>query len=227
MWTVRRQWQVLIALGLVACVANLFGPAERWWGVDIGATGAAVFYLCLVALLGLMALKGSDAFPETWSLAERRAWVGMGFSALIFGATAKFLWASSHREIVPTRLFEVPARDLVSFVIVMAIAWGMAGHVLGRGAGPVEHDERDLRMRFQADRIGDWALRLTVVGSVLLLTTVPASGLAVFPKSGHTLNLEEPALFNQLLAEFIAQVEAGRWGPRDPRANPAQIMRTE
>jgi pimeloyl-ACP methyl ester carboxylesterase len=62
---------------------------------------------------------------------------------------------------------------------------------------------------------------------IFLKKTVPASGLAVFPKSGHTLNLEEPGLFNHLLAEFIAQVEAGRWGPRDPRANPAQIMRTE
>jgi hypothetical protein len=30
-----------------------------------------------------------------------------------------------------------------------------------------------------------------------------------------------------LLSEFIAQVEAGRWKVRDPRANPAQIMRTD
>jgi hypothetical protein len=28
-------------------------------------------------------------------------------------------------------------------------------------------------------------------------------------------------------AEFIAQVEAGRWGVRDPRADPEQIMRAE
>ncbi len=56
---------------------------------------------------------------------------------------------------------------------------------------------------------------------------IPASGLAVMPKTGHTLNLEEPALFNSLVAEFLAQVELGRWLPRDPRANPAQIMRTE
>jgi pimeloyl-ACP methyl ester carboxylesterase len=28
-------------------------------------------------------------------------------------------------------------------------------------------------------------------------------------------------------AHIIAQVEAGRWGPRDPRANPRQIMRAE
>ena len=60
---------------------------------------------------------------------------------------------------------------------------------------------------------------------LFLKRSVPACGLAVFPKSGHTLNLEEPALFNQLLAEFIAQVEAGRWLPRDPRADPAQVMR--
>lgn len=61
---------------------------------------------------------------------------------------------------------------------------------------------------------------------VFLKKVVPACGLAILPKSGHTLNLEEPALFNQFLAEFLAQVEQGRWLPRDPRANPAQIMRT-
>ncbi len=62
---------------------------------------------------------------------------------------------------------------------------------------------------------------------LFLKRTVPRCGFAVFPKAGHTLNLEEPELFNRLLSEFIAQVEAGRWGPRDPRANPAQIMRTD
>jgi pimeloyl-ACP methyl ester carboxylesterase len=62
---------------------------------------------------------------------------------------------------------------------------------------------------------------------IFLKRTVPRSGLTMFPKSGHTLNLEEPALFNRLVAEFIAQVEAGRWGPRDPRADPQQIMRAD
>jgi pimeloyl-ACP methyl ester carboxylesterase len=61
---------------------------------------------------------------------------------------------------------------------------------------------------------------------LFLKRTVPAAGLAVLPKTGHTLNLEEPALFNHLLAEFIAAVEAGRWQPRDPRATPAEIMKT-
>ena len=56
---------------------------------------------------------------------------------------------------------------------------------------------------------------------------LPASGLAILPKTGHTLNLEEPTLFNALVSAFLAQVAAGTWGPRDPRANPEQVMRTE
>lgn len=62
---------------------------------------------------------------------------------------------------------------------------------------------------------------------IYLKKTIPACGLAVLPKAGHTLNLEEPALFNRYLAEFIAQVEAQQWLERDPRALPDQIMRTD
>lgn len=61
---------------------------------------------------------------------------------------------------------------------------------------------------------------------LFLKRTIPACGLSVFPKTGHTLNLEEPAMFNAVLAEFIAQAEAGAWLPRDPRALPGQVMRT-
>ncbi|SAL00763.1 alpha/beta fold hydrolase [Caballeronia ptereochthonis] len=61
---------------------------------------------------------------------------------------------------------------------------------------------------------------------IYLKRTVPASGLVVMPKTGHTLNLEEPALFNQHVGEFLAMVEQNRWLPRDPRAVAAQIMKT-
>ena len=63
--------------------------------------------------------------------------------------------------------------------------------------------------------------------AIYLKKTIPAAGLAVLPKTGHTLNLEEPELFNTLLAEFLAQVEAGAWARRDPRADPGQVMRTK
>ena len=54
--------------------------------------------------------------------------------------------------------------------------------------------------------------------SLFLKKHLPASGLAFLPKSGHVLNLEEPALFNEMVERFIALVEAGRWGGRDPRS---------
>ncbi|WP_347339320.1 alpha/beta fold hydrolase [Rhodopseudomonas rhenobacensis] len=54
--------------------------------------------------------------------------------------------------------------------------------------------------------------------SLFLKQQIATSGLAMFPRSGHVLNLEEPALFNAALEKFLALAEAGRWGPRDPRS---------
>jgi proline iminopeptidase len=54
--------------------------------------------------------------------------------------------------------------------------------------------------------------------SLFLKKHLPASGLTFFPKSGHVLNLEEPALFNEMVERFIALVEAGRWPVRDARS---------
>jgi pimeloyl-ACP methyl ester carboxylesterase len=61
---------------------------------------------------------------------------------------------------------------------------------------------------------------------VFLKRVIPACGLVVLPKTGHTLNLEEPGYFNRFVADFISQVEAGRWTARDARADPMQIMKT-
>ncbi|MEK9279476.1 alpha/beta hydrolase [Bradyrhizobium sp. ISRA442] len=57
--------------------------------------------------------------------------------------------------------------------------------------------------------------------SLFLKQHLPAAGLAMFPKSGHVLNLEEPALFNATVERFVTLVEAGRWPVRDPRSMPA------
>jgi pimeloyl-ACP methyl ester carboxylesterase len=61
---------------------------------------------------------------------------------------------------------------------------------------------------------------------IFLKRVVPACGLAVLPKSGHTLNLEEPALFNSYVSDFLATVEQGRWSPRDSRSVAAEVMKT-
>jgi pimeloyl-ACP methyl ester carboxylesterase len=66
----------------------------------------------------------------------------------------------------------------------------------------------------------------TLLPGIYLKRTLPACGLLVLPKTGHAINLEEPEAFNQAVAEFLAQVSAGRWGPRDPRARPDELLKT-
>jgi pimeloyl-ACP methyl ester carboxylesterase len=53
---------------------------------------------------------------------------------------------------------------------------------------------------------------------------IPSAGLMVFPKTGHTINLEEPALFNFALQDFFTQVESGRWMMRDKRTETAAVL---
>ncbi len=66
----------------------------------------------------------------------------------------------------------------------------------------------------------------TLQPGIFLKRKIKACGLMVLPKTGHALNLEEPDLTNQAIAAFLTQVEAGRWEPRDPRADPNQIIKT-
>jgi pimeloyl-ACP methyl ester carboxylesterase len=58
---------------------------------------------------------------------------------------------------------------------------------------------------------------------LLLKRTIPAAGLAVVPNSGHALNLEEPALFNELIRTLAGAAEAGTWPVRDPRSLSASM----
>jgi pimeloyl-ACP methyl ester carboxylesterase len=54
--------------------------------------------------------------------------------------------------------------------------------------------------------------------NLFLKRAIPRAGLWVVPKSGHPVNLEEPAAFNDAVSSFLHAVEAGAWPKRDPRA---------
>ncbi|MGH7907414.1 MAG: alpha/beta fold hydrolase [Candidatus Binataceae bacterium] len=60
--------------------------------------------------------------------------------------------------------------------------------------------------------------------AVLMKRAISAAGLAILPRTGHVVNIEEPALFNSLCDEFFHQVEAGRWTSRNPRSLTGKIM---
>jgi pimeloyl-ACP methyl ester carboxylesterase len=47
--------------------------------------------------------------------------------------------------------------------------------------------------------------------SYFLRRMVPRSGLAVLPRTGHAVNLEEPDLFNRLLDRFYIAIAGGKW----------------
>jgi pimeloyl-ACP methyl ester carboxylesterase len=51
---------------------------------------------------------------------------------------------------------------------------------------------------------------------IFLKRKIRSAGLIVIPRSGHTINLEEPEAFNRAVLDFLTAVEAGRWGLRNP-----------
>ena len=57
-----------------------------------------------------------------------------------------------------------------------------------------------------------------------LKRTIPSAGLVVLPKAGHTINLEDPGLFNQHLQDFLTTVDSGRWTLRDARTEQAAVL---
>ena len=66
----------------------------------------------------------------------------------------------------------------------------------------------------------DWCLE----PGLFLKRTIPAAGLWVVPKTGHTINLEEPGMFNAVLSEFFAMVEAGRWTEKRPYTGASALL---
>jgi pimeloyl-ACP methyl ester carboxylesterase len=48
-------------------------------------------------------------------------------------------------------------------------------------------------------------------GSLFLKRVVPTAGLLVIPRSGHTINSEEPCAVNAALAELFGAAETGCW----------------
>jgi pimeloyl-ACP methyl ester carboxylesterase len=64
--------------------------------------------------------------------------------------------------------------------------------------------------------------------SIHMKRTIPMAGLVIVPKSGHTINLEEPDAFNRAVLDFVTAVDTGRWSRRNPDSLSASaILRTK
>jgi len=174
----RLAW-LLVVLALVGAVAGLFGPHERVWGVDLGATGTAVLGFTLWTGAWLFARYPDAIFPPEWSIAERRAWAGLLFLTLVSLSFVRFMITIAHLDSPAVSIAELPSRHFMWNLFVLLIAWAVVAKTLrGPETEGVELDERDLRMQRAADRAGDWALTLVVIAVVVLLALVPAGRLA-------------------------------------------------
>ena len=103
-------------------------------------------------------------------------------------------------------------------LIVLGICWQASSLCW---AGERVDFERDIR-RLPTPAlivVGDEDERCIEPG-LFLKDAIAASGLMVFPRTGHAVNLEEPDLFNQVVDDFISRVDGGSWLPRDPRTRP-------
>jgi len=61
--------------------------------------------------------------------------------------------------------------------------------------------------------------------SVFMKRSIPSAGLMMLPQTGHTLNLEEPDLFNRAVMDFLAAVEEGTWAQRDVKSETGYLLR--
>jgi hypothetical protein len=216
MRSAQRQALILLCIGVLAAAATLLGPQGLWGPVDVGAVGAAAFLLVLLSAVWLVASRGDQVFPDDMSLAERRAWVGLVFIAIILLSFARQLWARSLHGIVPERIDQLFAHHFMHRLITLIVAWLLISRLLARHAGGLECDERDLGLRHRAPHsvkaACDWSLTLIVIACIFVLVSIPSPLLAWWLAPIVLANLLIGLLIAKSLVEHLVLTYAYRAG---------------
>ncbi|HET9863532.1 MAG TPA: hypothetical protein VFP37_08825 [Steroidobacteraceae bacterium] len=212
MGSAQRQAGVFIAVAGLGALASIFGPSERWGILDVGSTGTALTVLAMGALIWLLAMRGDQVFPEHMSIAERRAWAGLAFIAIILLKFMRQLWVLSGVAAIPEYIHGLLANDFMQSVAVLLVLWAVVSRLIRRSAAGPEVDERDLRLRHRADRAGDWALTLIVIAGISVLASVPAARLSWWLSPIVLANLLIGLLIAKSLVEHVALTLAYRSG---------------
>jgi Na+-transporting methylmalonyl-CoA/oxaloacetate decarboxylase gamma subunit len=163
---------------MAAGLATLFGPGEPIGGVDLGATGAGVFSLTLVGAIVLFARRAHEVFPEDASVAEQRAWIGALFIGFVLLDYLRFMWAVWQLPEPPSTPAAVYAQEFLRRLFILIIVWETISHLIGRRAGEIQTDERDLRLKNVSARAGGLSLTAIIVACVCVLALTPAPLLA-------------------------------------------------
>lgn len=173
----RLAW-VLLVLAITGALASALGSGWDLWGLNAGSLGGTVFGFTLWIGALLFARYPDRIFSADWSIAERRAWIAVVFVFLILVSYLRFMATLAALPEAPDELGELPADYFVWNLGVLFVAWGVvSATVRGKGSEVVEEDERDLRLRRAADRVGDWTLTILICWCVGLLVGQPGERL--------------------------------------------------
>ena len=202
----------------VALLDHLGLEKAHFVGLSMGAfSGLMLALRHPQRLLSLVAASGgSGAFPPT-----RQEFIG-NCLRLAEAAVASPTMPADHMAYGPARiqLREKDRRAWDEFYAYLdehpGIGSGMTQKWV-QAARPSLHD-------FESEFAAVEAPVLLMVGdeddacldtNLWLKRVMPRSGLSVWPKSGHLLNLEDPARFNDEIAAFHALVTAAQWPDRN------------
>jgi len=158
---------LLIVLGVAAAsLALSIGT------VDLGSGITSVVYLGLVALAGLLAKRPDEFFSPEAPPAERQSWVSLVFVALILMSFVSFVSALPGLGTEADRMPNALSRPFGVHLGLLLVGWSVcAGIVRGAHRDAVELDERDLRIRHSAGRVGFGVMSCIMIGAIVLLIT--------------------------------------------------------
>ena len=138
----------MVVVGGLAARAALFGPAEPWWWSGYRRDGRLAVRLCAWASCLAVRDAWRRCFPRTWSIAERRAWVGRFFIGAVLLSFPPPLGAVGAQQTSPKVPTDFLRREFVQRLIVLIVVWSVISHLIGRaGLVASRADERDFRVR--------------------------------------------------------------------------------
>jgi pimeloyl-ACP methyl ester carboxylesterase len=200
----------------VAVLGHLGIPKAHIVGLSMGAFCALLFGIRHPGMATSLVLAGvGSGSPKQEQAAFREACRARGDTLIAQGWPGAMAEETGHS---PTRI-QLKKKDPRGWAAYME---RLAQHS-GPGTGlTMKHYQGE------RDSIFDWKAELRrmavptllacgdedwpcVETNIFLKKTLPNAGLWLQPRTGHAINLEEPAAFNREVASFLSTVERGRW----------------
>jgi uncharacterized membrane protein YhdT len=173
MTRIQRRTQVLLAVAALGAAGMFLGGVD-WLGIDLGPIGATVLYVAMWLFVAHMAVYAGQAFPETWSPAEKQAWVGLVFVALVSFNVLNLLEALPDIGPAADQIYNQATKRLWINLGLLMVGWIVMASVLSSQDGDgVQQDERDLRIAHKAARAATGAMTLLIIAIVVALVVLP------------------------------------------------------